>query len=57
MKYTSNYNLKKPDGTDTVLIDDLNGNMDLIDDALSNLNDFTKDGFNNFLFLLNHFCN
>lgn len=49
MKYTSNYNLKKPDGTDTVLIDDLNGNMDLIDVALSNFNDFTKDGFNNFL--------
>lgn len=36
MKYTSNYNLKKPDGTDNVFIDDLNGNMDLIDVALIN---------------------
>lgn len=32
--YTSNYNLKKPDGTDYVNIQDINGNMDIIDEKL-----------------------
>ena len=31
MKYTPNYNLKKPDGSDEVDIQDLNGNMDILD--------------------------
>ena len=32
--YTPNYNLKKPAGTDVVDIDDLNGNMDIVDTQL-----------------------
>ena len=36
--YTPNYNLKKPAGTDVVDIDDLNGNMDIIDTQLNSLN-------------------
>ena len=32
--YTSNYNLKKPDGTDYADIQDINGNMDTLDAAL-----------------------
>lgn len=32
--YTDNYNLKKPDGTDYVDIQDINNNMDAIDTAL-----------------------
>ena len=39
MKYTSNYNLKKPEGSDTVNIDDLNDNFDVIDQALKNHED------------------
>ncbi|EKN67509.1 pyocin knob domain-containing protein [Schinkia azotoformans] len=39
MKYTGNYNLKKPDGTDVVNIQDLNDNMDIIDTQLKSLND------------------
>ena len=31
LQYTGNYNLKKPEGTDVVNIDDLNGNMDILD--------------------------
>ena len=37
MKYTSNYNLKKPDGTDVVNIEDFNGNADIIDIQLKTL--------------------
>ena len=39
MKYTGNYNLKKPEGSDTVNIDDLNYNFDIIDQALKNHED------------------
>ena len=35
MKYTQNYNLKKPEGTDLVNIDDLNANADIIDTELA----------------------
>lgn len=31
LQYTGNYNLKKPDGSDIVNIDDLNSNMDILD--------------------------
>lgn len=34
MKYTQSLNLKKPDGTDNVLISDLNENMDIVDEAI-----------------------
>lgn len=34
MQYTSNYNLKKPEGTDIVNIDDLNDNADILDQKL-----------------------
>ena len=34
MKYTENYNLKKPEGSDVVNIEDLNDNADIIDQAL-----------------------
>jgi len=34
LKYTQNYNLKKPEGTDLVNIDDLNYNADIIDAKL-----------------------
>ena len=34
MKYTGNYNLKKPEGSDVVNIDDLNDNADIIDQKL-----------------------
>ena len=33
--YTTNYNLKKPSASDTVDIADINGNMDIIDNALN----------------------
>ena len=39
MKYTTNYNLKKPEGTDIVNIDDLNENADIIDQKLKELED------------------
>jgi len=39
VKYTSNYNLKKPEGTDIVNIDDLNENADIIDQKLKELED------------------
>ena len=39
MKYTGNYNLKKPEGSDTVNIDNLNDNFDVIDQALKNHDD------------------
>jgi len=35
LKYTQNYNLKKPEGTDLVNIDDLNYNADVIDTELA----------------------
>jgi len=39
LKYTTNYGLKKPEGTDTVNIDDLNYNADIIDMQLKNNTD------------------
>lgn len=39
MQLTSNYNLKKPDGTDVVNITDFNENTDIIDTQLKKLND------------------
>jgi len=35
LKYTQNFNLKKPEGTDVVNIDDLNYNADVIDTELA----------------------
>ena len=37
MKYTANLNLKKPEGTDVVNINDLNDNADIIDSELKRL--------------------
>lgn len=37
--YTSNYNLKKPAGTENININDINGNMDIIDAALAKTNE------------------
>ncbi len=37
MKYTTNYNLKKPEGTDIVNIDDLNDNVDILDNNINSL--------------------
>lgn len=34
MKHTDNYNLRKPEGTDLVNIEDLNTNMDIIDEKI-----------------------
>jgi len=42
VKYTPNLNLKKPDKTDPVLIDDLNDNMDILDTILGQL--FVEEG-------------
>ena len=39
--YTPNNNLKKPDGGDYVLVGDLNGNMDILDNAVGNLAQLT----------------
>lgn len=39
MQYTGNYNLKKPDGTEVVNIQDLNDNADIIDAQLKSLNE------------------
>ena len=39
MKYTGNYSLKKPEGTDVVNIDDFNENADIIDAQFKSLND------------------
>lgn len=36
MLYTINYNLKKPELTEIVHIEDINENMDIIDEALGN---------------------
>ena len=43
MQLTSNYNLKKPDGTDVVNITDFNDNADIIDTQLKKLNDGKVD--------------
>jgi len=37
VKYTPNLNLKKPDTTDLVLIDDLNDNMDILDQEVQDI--------------------
>ncbi|UPW82716.1 hypothetical protein [Lysinibacillus sp. Ag94] len=37
MKYTPNLNLKKPDLTDSILISDINENMETLDGAVSEL--------------------
>lgn len=42
MNTTGNYKLKKPEGTDVVNIDDLNGNADLIDAGMKK----NSDGIN-----------
>lgn len=47
MEYTTNYNLKKPEGTDPVLVGDLNDNADIIDTALeSKINEPSNEGTN-----------
>ena len=35
MKYTTRLNLRKPEGTDPVKIEDINANMDKIDESLA----------------------
>ena len=37
MKLTTNYNLKKPEGSDTVNIEDFNYNADIIDNAIQEI--------------------
>ena len=37
MEYTTNLNLKKPGGSDTASIGDINDNMDVIDAAMPNI--------------------
>lgn len=39
MQYTTYYNLKKPEGTDPVLVGDINDNSDTIDTALAGKED------------------
>lgn len=41
MKYTTNLNLKKPDYSDQVDIEDINYNMDIIDSKVGNLSGLT----------------
>ncbi|MEK5036353.1 hypothetical protein MKY96_33525 [Paenibacillus sp. FSL R7-0302] len=43
MKTTSNLGLKKPEGADIVDINDLNGNMDILDTAVKAVQDHTSD--------------
>ncbi|CQR58407.1 C1q-like domain-containing protein [Paenibacillus riograndensis] len=43
MQTTGNLGLKKPDGTDIVDIADLNGNMDVLDTAVKNVQDHAVD--------------
>lgn len=46
--FTTNYNLKKPDGTDFYNIEDFNSNTDIIDEQLKTLSDsIEKNGFKN----------
>jgi len=42
MQHTQNLNLKKPDLTDNVLISDLNENMDVLDQAVGELQKTTE---------------
>lgn len=42
MKYTENYNLKKPEATDAYNIEDFNENMEKIDTELKNFSDMMK---------------
>lgn len=42
MKYTPNYNFKKPDQTDSYNVDDFNGNMDILDTKLKEVADNTS---------------
>lgn len=37
MEYTTRFNLKKPEGTDTASIGDINDNMDTIDENIPNI--------------------
>jgi hypothetical protein len=39
VEYTPNLNLKKPDRTDLVLVDDLNYNMDILDQEVKDIRD------------------
>jgi hypothetical protein len=39
VNYTPNLNLKKPDRTDLVLVDDLNDNMDILDQEVKDIRD------------------
>ena len=39
--YTTNYNLKKPAGTELIKVSDINGNMDIIDTAMKTISDDT----------------
>ncbi len=43
MKYTGNYNLKKPEGTDIVNVEDFNNNADIIDQKLKEIEDKTNN--------------
>lgn len=43
MKYTPNLNLKKPEGTESVLISDINENMEVLDAAVNELQKGTKE--------------
>jgi Carbohydrate binding domain. len=55
--YTSNYNLKKPEGTDFINVQDLNDNADLIDTAIlaekTAVQTWSKDTFSNPNLLIN----
>lgn len=46
MNYTGNFNLKKPESTDSYNIDDFNENADKIDEQLSNLSNPVFDEIN-----------
>ena len=45
MNYTPNLNLKKPAGTDPVLIDDLNDNMDILDQEVQDIREILDNLF------------
>ena len=44
MKYTQNFNLKKPDGSDTVDVNDFNENADIIDEEIAKKATHLQDG-------------
>lgn len=44
MKYTPNYNFKKPDQTDSYNVDDFNGNMDILDTKVKDIEDNLDGG-------------